>query len=698
MLSPARRQNLDRLLKPRRIAYVGGDAAAHALNSSDLIGFAGEVWAVNPGRPALGRHRCYGSLAELPGVPDAAFVAVSRERSVEVVAELAALGAGGAVCYAAGYKEMGPEGAALQTRLAAAAGEMALVGPNCYGMLNYLDGAALWADVHGGTRVARGVAVVSQSGNIALNLTMTGRSVPLAQVISVGNQAVLQIGDYIEALADDPRITAIGLYLEGLEDVAAFSRAAEHALAKGKPLVALKVGRSEVAARLALSHTSSLAGRDEVYDALFERLGILRVESLSGFMETLKLLSFGGPLPGRRLGVLTCSGGDAALTADLAQQQGLSVPALSDRQVAAMKPLFGSFTTVANPMDYNTEIWGRRDALETCFAALMSEGVDATLLIIDYAHAGLPGLEAWDTALEALIAAAESSGGRAFPVASFPELLPAQVRERAIAAGLVPLQGLEDAIVALAAGARYGEIQSAKREAAAAGKLRLPESDPAPAGSAGLDEWASKQRLAAAGLRVPRGRKVAAAAAETAAREIGFPVVVKAVNASLVHKSDAGAVALNLRDAGAVTEALQAMADLAENFIVEEMVPGALAELIVGIKREPGFGLALVIGSGGELVELVQDSAVLLLPTDRTAVEAALEGLKAARLLAGFRGRPPGERAAAVEAILAIAAFAEDERDRLLELDVNPLLILPDGQGAVAADAYIRLATSERET
>jgi acyl-CoA synthetase (NDP forming) len=594
------------------------------------------------------------------------------------------------VCYAAGFAEMGGEGTRLQRDLVAAAGELALAGPNCYGVLNYLDGAALWADVEGGVRVDEGVAIVSQSGNISLNFTMAERSVPLAQVISVGNQAVLEIGDYIAPLVDDPRIKAIGLYIEGLRDVAGFSRAAEYALGRGVPLVGLKVGRSEAAQNIALSHTASLAGSDDVYDALFERLGIIRVPSLTAFLETLKLLAHSGPLAGRRLGVLTCSGGDAALVADLAQKHGLSIPGLSEQQSRVLSDRLPDFASIGNPLDYNTAIWGDREALEFCFTTLMGGGLDATLLVLDYPRPGLPDLKDWDNAIDALGAAAGASRGKGMVVASLPELLPAAARKRALDAGLVPLQGLEEAVTALAGAAWVHEQQQSKAAAAKAGRLALPA--PAAVSGAGrlLDEWTGKQRLGAAGLTVPAGRLVAPGEAPAAASDIGFPVVVKACGEALAHKSEAGAVALGLESEAAVAAAVAGMAGLADRFLVEAMVRGVVAELIVGVKREPLFGPALVIGSGGVLVNLVEDTATLLLPTDRAAVARALDGLKVARLIAGYRGRPAGDRDATIDAILAIAAFAHGARDRLLELDVNPLMVLR--RGAVAADVLIRFA------
>ncbi|MDX1401775.1 MAG: CoA-binding protein, partial [Kiloniellales bacterium] len=494
-LSAGRRANIARLLRPRSIVFVGGQQLARPIDSCRSIGFSGDMWAVNPARKELAGLICYPSLAELPAVPDAAFIAVNAGASIAVVEELNRLGAGGAVCYAAGYAERGEAGLRLQEQLVHAAGDVAILGPNCYGLLNYLDGVALWADAHGGEALEEGAAIISQSGNISLNFTMTERSVPLAKVIAVGNQAQLGPGDFIEPLLEDPRIKAIGLYLEGLDDVSTFSRAALAALEKGVPLVALKVGRSAHASRIAASHTASLAGEDGLYSALFDRLGVMRVPSLTAFMETLKFLSLHGGFAGGRLGVLTCSGGDAALFADLADREGLTIPPLSQKQVESISAQVTHITTVANPLDYNTAIWGAKEKLETCFTAVMSEGTDATALVIDYARGHLPGIEEWDAAIEGLIGAAARAKGLGLAVATFPELLPERVRRRLIAKGLIPLQGLEEAMIALGRAHWYEKRRTSLLARGDVSDLRLARL-PSPQGAPrNCDEAESKSRL-----------------------------------------------------------------------------------------------------------------------------------------------------------------------------------------------------------
>lgn len=695
----ARSENLKRLLAPRHIAFIGGKDLLQPIRSSELAGYEGEIWVVNSNRKDLAGRKCYATVADLPEAPDASFIAVRRDRTIEVVRDLAALGAGGCVCYAAGFAEIGGEGTALQDDLAAAAGDLALVGPNCYGVLNYFDGVALWADQHGGRKVDRGIAIISQSGNISLNLTMTGRSVPLGYVISVGNQAVLDISDFLDAVIEDPRIAAVGLYIEGLRDVASFSRAAARALEKGIPVVALKVGKSELGAQVALSHTSSLAGSDRLYQALFDRLGIIRVPSIPGLLETLKLLTVTGPLAGSRLSAFTCSGGESALMADLAEQAGLSFPELTAEQVTELRPRLPVFATISNPLDYNTAIWGDVAAVEHCFATVMTGDFDANVLVIDYPTPEAGNRSSWDASIDGFIAAYKATGRPAVVASSLPELLPQEARARLLANGIAPLQGFSEAVDALGAAARYPRRREALLAGGGGESLAVPPPGPPPKTATLRDEWTGKRELAAFGLPVPDGRLVSGAEAPAAAARIGFPVALKAVSARLAHKTEAGAIALDLRTEGEVEAAVaRVSAKLATiepgpgRFLVERMAGGAVAEMIVGVKRDESFGLALVVGSGGVLVELVHDSATLLLPTDRPAVVEALGSLKVATLLSGYRTGRKGDFDAAIDAVMAVADFAAAHRDRLIELDVNPLLVLPAGEGVVAVDALVRMA------
>ena len=678
------RSALARLLSPRSLAVIGGREAAEVIRQCERIGFQGEIWPVNPKRTEIGGRASYATLADLPGVPDASFIAVPREVTIDSVAQLAAMGAGGAVCYASGFAEVGGEGVEAQARLVAASGDMALLGPNCYGLLNYLDGAALWPDQHGGLATKRGVAIITQSGNIGLNVTMQVRNLPLAYLISAGNKAKGDLGEMIETLLDDDRVSAIGLHIEGLDDIERFSKAALRALDQGVPLVAIKTGRSEAGAALTLSHTSSLAGSDQLFDALFARYGIGRTKDIGTFLETLKLLHVHGPLTSRTVSSMSCSGGEAGLVADLASDAGLPTPPLPKEAEAKLFAALGPKVPLANPLDYHTYIWGDLEASTATFSAMLGAGYGMNLLILDFPRSDRCDASSWDVTLKAFENAKAATGAKAALVSSLPESMPESVGARMIASGIAPMQGISETMDAIRIAADIGAARARKRDAPLhhAGVL-----DPSAAQM--LDEPTGKAVLKAFGLAVPQGEVVTIAEAANAAERIGFPIVVKAVSDTIAHKTEAGAVKLNLKTRADVEAAAQSMAHLSDHVLIEAMHSGIVAEMIIGITRDPLFGPTLTFGSGGILVELLKDAASLLLPTSRDEVERAFDQLKLAQLADGFRGRAKGDRKAALDAIMAVAAYAEAHRDNLVELDVNPVLILE--QGAIAVDAMIRL-------
>ncbi|KPN90326.1 acetate--CoA ligase family protein [Pseudomonas nunensis] len=692
------RDNLKRMLAPQHLAFVGGRSMARAFKRCADGGFQGQMWLVNPQHESLEGIPCVASVADLPCGPDAVFIATNRELTLNCVAELALKGAGGAICYASGFAETGEEGQALQAQLLQAAGDMALLGPNCYGLLDYLHSAALWPVAHGGKAVERGVAVLTQSGNFAYNLSMSDRSLPLAYMASVGNQAQLGVAELMDVLLDEPRVTAIGLHLEGLKNVPGFARAAHKALEKGIPVIALKTGVSQIGAELALSHTSSLAGSDALYDSLFERLGVIRVSGPVSFVETLKAAACGRLPAGPSLAALACSGGDAGFIADYAERNGLTLPKFDDCQRADLAQVLPSYANLVNPLDFTTAIWGDRDALENMLESVLRTPADAALLVLDYPAESTGERKECDLLLELFCELLERHGKTGVVTSAFPELLPASARDRLHARGVAALQGIEDG---LAAWGRIAQYQTRRRVLLAKGESVLAPICPAALVSEGqlLDEWQSKQALRPFGLPLPEARLCRPEQALEEAEHLGYPLVLKVVSADLPHKTEAGGVALNLKDPAALQSALESMRGnlakhapglLFDQVLLERMASPPLSELIVGIKRETGFGLALVIGAGGILVELLKDSRSLLLPTTDQAIHDALLSLRCAPLLTGFRGGPAVDLPALVRAIRAVADYAGENAERLLELDVNPLLV--NAQGAVAVDALIRLA------
>jgi acyl-CoA synthetase (NDP forming) len=720
---------LDRLLRPRSIAVIGGGFfAPNVVEQCLKMKFAGGIWPVHPTRDEVAGVRTYKALADLPSAPDATFIGVNRNLTIEVVRELRQMGAGGAICFAAGFKETGgydAEGERLQAALIEAAGDMAVIGPNCYGLINYADGALLWPDQHGGRRLApgeKGAAIITQSSNIACNLTMQTRGLPLAFLMTAGNQAQTGLSEMALGLIEDERVSSLGLHIEGFDSVAGFERLAARARELKKPIVAMKVGRSEQARAATVSHTASLAGSDAASDAFLKRLGIPRADTIPSFLETLKLFHAIGPLPGGRLSSMSCSGGEASVMADTAVGRRVHFPALKEDHSARVREALGPLVAVANPLDYNTYIWGKEEALTTAFSAMVSGGFDLNFLVLDFPRTDRCSDADWWPTVNAFERALKENGARGAIVASMGENLPEAHAEELLRRGIVPICGIAEAFDAAEAaemvGERWssspleGEVAAKRPEGAASAALYLetvvqahsasgtaegtpPVQSPSaivhpPLKGEGSprqpDEAAAKALLASAGLSVPSGRRAATAGEAVAAAEaLGYPVALKALG--VAHKSETGAVRLHIRDAAGVRAAADAMAGLGTGLYVERMVEGGVAELIVGVTRDALFGPVMTVGTGGVLVELLQDTATLLLPPTRGEIEDALRGLKLFPLLDGFRGRAKGDIEAAIDAIAAIADFALVAD--VVEMDVNPLIVCAEGRGAWVADALM---------
>ncbi len=685
---------IQRLLAPRSIALVGGVWADAVAAASRVIGYDGQLWRVHPSRVSTVETRYYRSVEELPGVPDATFLAAPNREAPGIAAALARQGAGGFVCFAAGFSETAtPEGEALTAQLLDSAGELPFFGPNCYGFINFFEGAALWPDQVVGRRCQRGVALICQSGTIALNLLFNHRSVPIGYVITVGNQTCLAIEDMIELLADDPRVTAFGLYIEGIKDIDRFACAAERARRAAKPIALVKAGRTEMAARTARSHTGALAGADVAFDTYCREAGIARCETLATMCETLKVLHLGGPLRGRRTLIMGASGGDMAMTADVSRHLGLDYAEFPGESLQRIREIVGPRVTVANPFDFHTHLWFDRPGLRALFGAVQQADYHAVGFMVDTPPADQADPASYVAAIEEFIAAYPQSSSRRAVISSLPESMSAAIREQCLAGGVVPLQGQREALEALDLAASIGATWDRSGRV----QLRKPARANGQHADAGtmLAEHEAKAAVAGFGVSIPQRRVVDSenpAHAVEAADSIGYPVVIKATGRTLQHKSDLGGVILNVRNAAEAAAAAQRLSALSDTLLIEQMVTDGVAEMLIGITVDAQFGQLLVLGAGGTMTELLKDTVALLPPFSPETVRRALARLRVARLLAGFRGKPAGDVSALVDVALACARYAESQVDRLRELDLNPVIVRPTGRGAIAVDALIRLA------
>ncbi len=659
---------LERLLRPKSIAVLGSGWAVNVIEQCQKMGFKGSVWPVHPTKSEIAGLRAYPSLNDLPQAPDATFIGVNRFATIDVVRQLSAMGAGGAICFASGWSEAGePE---LQDQLIAAAGDMPILGPNCYGVINYLDGALLWPDQHGGKRVEKGVALLSQSSNIVINMTMQKRALPVAYVACLGNAAVVGLAELASSLLADERVTGIGMYIEGIDNAAAFATLAEHARAAGKGVVVIKSGKTEASRDAAQSHTASLAGGGAASSAFLAQIGVAEVNTPAELIETLKIFHLYGPQLGTRLCSLSCSGGEAGLVADLAEPAGIRFDPVPEEQAARLGEILGPIVTIANPLDYHTFIWGDGPRTTGVFTTMLS-AYDAGIYIIDPPRPDRCDPASFAPAVEAIVAAGKATGKPAFAVASLPENFDEERAVGLLEQGVVTLMGLETALAA---------IKAAQTPAGTEGWR--PHRPVLERSSEMLSEADGKVLLARAGVPVPRGVQTATLN-ELKAKTVALtaPLVLKGLG--FTHKSEAGAVRLGL-------SSLEGQADMdgASGYLAEEMVTGAVAEVLVGLRRDPVYGVTLTIGMGGVTAELLADTQTLVLPVSRADVLRALKRLRLWPLLDGYRGRAKADVEAVADIALRLGALMENDAS-IEEIEINPVMV--KSQGAVAVDALVRI-------
>jgi acyl-CoA synthetase (NDP forming) len=685
-------RDLRALFDPRSLAVVGASADpakwGHWIARGALRGeHRRQVYLVNRAGGGLLGRTAHRSLAELPAAPELVVVAVPAAGLEASVDEALAAGARAVVVISAGLGELGGEGAERERRIVErvrAAGAV-LLGPNCNGVFD----AAAQLDL-GFDGLAPGpVGLISQSGNLAYEVALLAADAGLgcSRVASVGNQADLAAADLVAAFAADPHTRVVAAYVEDFRDGRAFARAALDAARAGTPVVLLSAGRSEVAARAARSHTGALASDEAAVEAACRAAGIVRASTPKELVDAVQLLLASSRPAGRRLAVVADGGGTGVVAADVAVAAGLELPTLSEelrRRLAAGLP---PTSVTANPVDLAGA--GEQDfgSYERVVGGILASGEVDTVLLTGY----LGGYGLQSDALDepelgvarALVGASADAGRPLVCQLMYWDARPA----RALRAGGVPVyRDVEGAVGALA---RVTGAQSLA--------LGVPELEPEPAATrpAGDDGYlAARELVESAGVPLARARAAGTAEEAVAAADaLGYPVVLKALG--LLHKSDAGGVVLGLPDAGAVAAAVGELEARLQpsGYVVEALVDGAAGvELIAGCRRDPRFGPLLLVGVGGVHAEVLKDTAVALAPATAEQAEALLRSLRGAALLDGHRGGPPVDVRAAAEAAAALSRLAA-ERPELVEVEVNPLLALPDG--AIGLDARVVYADTE---
>ncbi len=686
------------LLRPRSVAVIGASAdpsktAGRPVSYLLKHGYAGQILPVNPKVNQIGSLACYPDIASLPVVPDVGIVLLGVERAHLAVRELAARGTVAAIVLASGYSETGEEGARRQRQLIEAAGSMRILGPNTIGLVNLTDKIVLSAS--GALEMDRfplgSIGIVSQSGGILGSLLSraAARGIGLSKLISTSNEVDLELADFIDYLADDPATQVIALHIETVRNPARFRAAALKAAAAGKPVVAFKIGRSEAGAKAAVSHTGAMAGSDLMYDALFRQTGVIRAQNFGELLDIATALSTGRQLRGKRVAILTSTGGAGTLVSDDLGLHGFETPAPDEVTAAALRALQTGSEAVLdrNPIDV-TLAGLRPDLLRGAITALLaSPSYDALTIIVGSSSLAMPELMAG--AIQDCLPDSDK------PVLAYISPHAPEVGALLTQRGVPAYASAESCTAALAAMFKASEFALPAASPPAAPPVVLDD-----LASGALDEAQAKQLFARFGLPSVREFIVTnGAEAERAAVELGGPVVLKILSAQITHKSDVGGVAVGLNAAtvgarlGLMAAEVQAKAgQRPQRFLVQEMVGGGV-EMILGMNRDP-LGTAILLGMGGVTAELFKDTAMRMLPLQgglsRSEALAMAMELRTWPLLDGFRGRPKADVAALVDAVVAFSNMAAQLGEKLLEAEINPLFVLP--QGVRAADAVVLLA------
>jgi len=702
---------IDNLLRPRSIAVIGASESSFvgsiAVRNLQRLGYTGAIFPVNPKYETVFGLRCYPSVEVIPQPVEAAVIALGPRHVVAAMRDLAAKGVRGVTIPAGGFADVGNVGKALQKELAsiARAHGIAVCGPNGMGLVNLVDGVAMYIGTVGSELRRGNVGAVLQSGSICEALANHGDRVGFSYLISSGNEAVTDLSQFVRYLVRDPHTQVIAAFIEGFRDPAGFVRAAEEAAAAGKPIVAMKVGRGSRARELALAHTGALVGSEGVQDALFRQKGVVRVHDLDELLETAALFSQGRLPRSRRLAAITFSGGEAGSLADLGEDHGLEFPHLSARTRETLTAAYPDLHNRGNPLD----CWGVGEYTEViplCMDALASDpAVDSLCVSIDLpvGHGERESQVAQCIARKT-VEVSRTSGKVCLFSTNLSGPFDRQPFEILKEGGVPVILGMRNTMRALGHLAGYAEFRARRdrdgRQQEPLAGVRAGEARTIfeRAGDRVVGEREGKAILAAYGIPVP-AEALARDADEAAAyaKQIGGSVVLKIDSPQIAHKTEAGGVRLGLRTPEEVRAAFKEIVDSARRYkpeaeirgvLVQEMVPAGV-EMITGLKRDPQFGPVLLVGLGGIFVEVLKDASLAVLPVGRREVQEMIDSLRGRAILEGARGRPKADVAALVDAAVRLGRLGQDLGEAIDQLDINPLIVLPEGQGVRAVDALI---------
>jgi len=697
---------LDPLVKPRSVAIVGATdrvgPARSVIESLGAIGFAGAIYPVNPKYQTVRNLVCYPSLTDLPEAPDIVVFSIRKPLLPEQIRLAVKRGARAAVIYDAGFAELGEDGARQQAEIADLCREagMAACGPNCMGILNPTARSTTYKQtVMDPNGLAGNVGIVSQSGSVCIALLSDLRRYGISLSVSAGNEAVTRTVDYLEYLIDDPATKVIATFTETVREPERYVAALDRAAAAAKPVLVLKVGRAERTQRAITSHSGGLAGESRVFSEVLKAHRAIEVSDLDEMSEVLAVCQGERWPRGRGISVVTGSGGLAEMILDNATAAGLDLPALSPTERAEAERVIGRITGDGNPFD----AWGNGDYAVNLPHAMSVVNDSARIAAIVYCadtgnegQLGHPGRVLENVKM--LVEAAQRSHKPHYLMSSRPGVMNVRQAKALREAGLVQIGGTRQGLGAIDRVARYMTGQKPVRTSANRCGPQLADLIAARPGRRTINEYDSKRLLSGFGVPVTREARVATIAeAISAARELSYPVVLKALSDDIAHKTELGLVAVGLKNGEELAHAFARLSERLDRldpppseraFLVQQFVADGV-ELFAGVSRDPDFGLSLAVGMGGTAIEVTRDFALRMLPLREGDAEAMIAEVRGAALLASVRGRPAADVGSVVACLEALADFAEQNADVLDEVDLNPIKALPQGRGCVVVDALI---------
>ena len=677
--------NLKKLFRPKSLAVVGGYWADFVIQGNRKLGFKGPIWRVNPKRKSNKEINYFKSYKELPGIPDCVYIAVSRDLTVNVIKDYSSIGAGGAVCLASRFSENNSKEGLIKTHeLIKNSNGMPFLGPNCYGFINYLDSVSVWSDQVAGNQTDNGIAFICQSGTIGNTISFNHRSLPIGYIISVGNQTCVTIENTIDYVLDDKRVTAIGIYAEGFSDIKLLVQVLKKAKEKKIPIAIVKVGRSKLATEIIMSHTGSLSGKEKIYDTLFEQMGVARCNTLAELCETLKIFHTIGVLEENKVAIMGPSGGDMAMTGDISEGLAINYSPIPKKIAIKLKKVNHRGVVISNPFDLQTYNWNDPSSLKKTFDLMFKADFKLVALMLDFPNIDDLDIIEWEMIIDKFLLSAKEKNKFAAIIASLPETLPRSVREKCLNSGVAPLQGLKESLFAIhnsiQTGKSWSNFHTLKINNSIEKKNNTKKT---------YSEYQSKQVLKKYGVSIPKSIISNINQATTSAKKIGFPLVMKINSDTIFHKTEMKGVFTNINSEIDVKKNIRHLSKLGKEILIEKMIKDQVAEMIIGIKVDSQFGPVIIIGSGGIYAELVRDSVTLLLPLTKNIIVRAINKLRISKLLKGYRGKPIGDMDDLIQTILKIGKFAEKNASRLIEVDINPLIVRAKGKGVIAADALI---------